>query len=270
MDKQLVDFKQYLIKNGKSPLTIDSYLYDLKDFLNFCDKYKNKDYMELVYLYQNSLLQNHYKIVTINRKIISIKQFLKSIDCLIDIKLQKLHNQNFLDDILNKEEVHKIIEVCESYGDYRAKTLILTLYYTGMRISECLQLKVSDVKNNYIEILGKGSKYRTVFIPEKLKSIWQEYIPYRIDKTNNLFTGRKGAINRRTAHRIVKKYGILAHVDSKKSHPHVLRHLYCKSLVDLNTPLDTISSLAGHQSVSTTQIYTKRTKKELLEVINEL
>lgn len=270
MDKELITFKKYLMKNGKSPLTIDSYLYDIKDFILFCNEHKNKNYEELVYLYKNNLLHRHLKIATINRKIISIKQYLKCIDSPIEINLEKLHNQNFLDDILIKQEINRMIKICEMYQDYRAKTLILSLYYTGMRISECLQLKISDIDKDYIEILGKGSKYRTVFIPKKLKDIWREYLSYRINKSDKLFTGREGAIGRKTAHNIVKKYGSLAHIEPSKCHCHVLRHVYCKSLVDINTPLDTVASLAGHVSVSTTQIYTKRTKRELLEVINEL
>lgn len=267
--KQVNEFATYLKRQGKSIYTIYSYCIDIKQFLLYIENRK-EEMNTLLKEYKTYLLNNGYDVKSVNRKIIAIREYFKYFNQPLNVKLEKIQTQNFLDDILDIEEINRVIRACELHNDLRAKTLIMTLYYTGMRISECLQLTIDDIDKDYVNIIGKGNKHRMVFIPQKLKELWAEYMKVRKPKGRMLFTGQKGPINRTTAHTIIKKYGELAGVDIEKCHCHTFRHVFCKRLVDKNIPLDTVAALAGHENIMTTILYTKKTKKELLNVINDL
>ena len=144
------------------------------------------------------------------------------------------------------------------------------MYYTGTRISECLSLTINDVDKSTILIKGKGKKYRNIFIPDKLKAIWYEYLPYRINKGNKLFTGRRGEITARYSNDIFKTYADLANVEPRVAHNHNLRHLYCRQIISKGVDIATLSDLVGHSDINQTRKYLIKSKKELLNIINKL
>ena len=89
----------------------------------------------------------------------------------------------------------------------------------------------------------------------------------RIDKTSFLFTTKKGNMHRNTALRIFKKYGQMAGVDPKKVYCHNLRHYTAKTLIDAGVSIDVVSSILRHSSLDTTAVYTRASKKEILDVM---
>lgn len=271
--EQLDKFILYLQELEKSNLTIESYSTDVKLFLNYLESkniHLEKITKENIKEYILYLYSEKYKSTTINRKLIAINQYLSFNNINVLIRQEKIHTQNFLDNIPNSYDIKKIIDIVNIHRDYRAKSLIYTLYYTGMRISECLQITINDTDKDEIQIRGKGNKLRNIFIPKKLHDIWNEYIPYRIKKSDKLFTGERGGITRQTAYKIFKKYGELANVDIDKLHPHAIRHLYGKRLSDNNLSIDVIADLLGHVNIQTSRIYLRRSKQELLEIINDI
>ncbi|MCY6960007.1 tyrosine-type recombinase/integrase [Clostridium brassicae] len=271
MEREMEGFKKELIHQRKDNKTIKSYIRDVELFLQYID---NKPLSDIDYFdiedYKTFLLQQGYKVTSINRKMVAINRFITYCGYKVEVRQEKVHMQNFLDNTLTTDEVQAMVDKAEELKDYRAKALILTLYYTGMRISECLSITVNNISKDYITILGKGKKFRNVLVPKKLKSVWNEYMDYRVDKSNKLFTGQKGAITRQCADLIIKKYARLAGVDVKKAHMHNLRHVFCKNLADNNVSIDVIAELAGHNSLDTSRIYTRKTKQELLNIIENL
>lgn len=271
MNKEIESFKRELIHQRKDNKTIKNYLRDVDLFLQYIN---NKPLSDIDYFdienYKSFLLQEGYKVTSINRKMVAINRFITYCGYKVEVRQEKVHMQNFLDNTLSINDVQAMVSKSEETDDYRAKALILTLYYTGMRISECLSITIHDINRDYITILGKGKKYRNVLVPQKLKSIWNEYMQYRINKSNKLFTGQKGAITRQCADLIIKKYAKLAGVDVKKAHMHNLRHVFCKNLAENNVSIDIIAELAGHNSLDTSRIYTRKTKQELLDIIEKL
>lgn len=268
MENNLKEYIRWLEKEQKSKLTIKSYVNDIELFLKFAKK--NCNYNIELERYKEFLTNQDYKIKSVNRKITSIRQFLEFCGYDITVKLEKMQRQNYLEDVINNKEIKRIVEICKAHKDLRAKTLILTLFYTGMRINECLSLRISDINKDYIEVIGKGSKHRLVFVPEQLKQVWKEYKRVRIKKTNKLFTSQKGALTPCTANVILKKYGLLAGVDIKKCHNHNLRHAYGKGLVDKKVSLDVVADLLGHSQIETVKVYVQKSRKELLDIVNTL
>ncbi|MDP4144022.1 MAG: tyrosine-type recombinase/integrase [Bacillota bacterium] len=275
-------FIEYQKKNKKSINTIDSYKRDIIQFLNYIKKdiksVDSRDVDLFIESLQNKTGRNGQpiSIKSINRKLVSINRFIMFLNNEFDLKvsikanLLKQHQQYFLDEMLSKNDFERIFRAADKYQDRRAKAIFYTLYYTGMRVSEMLQLETEDIFEDVVSIKGKGEKYRDIFLPDKLKPILQEYLQVRIDNGNKLFTGTRGPINRQTVDSIIKHYAGLARVKLSKAHAHNFRHLYCINLVDKGLSIDTIADLAGHSSINTTRIYTRKTKRQLLQLINEI
>lgn len=270
--KELKDFENYLIRNFKSKRTIDEYLRDIIQFLQYFKEINlNQITYEDIEDYKKYMLYTQcLSPKTINRKLVSINQFLTFNQITVMIKQVKIHTQNFLNDILDDEDVRKLICATEEKNDLRAKTLIMTLQLTGMRISECLQLTINDINKDTVMIVGKGNKRRNVFIPEKLRQAWNDYCKIRVNKSDFLFTGNKGQITRFTAHRIIKKYAEISDVDFERAFCHNFRHKYVSDLIKREVTIDTVADLVGHSSIETTRLYSKKSKKQLLDIINEL
>lgn len=210
MDKILSNFVNYC-EDNKSEETVYAYKKDIEQFLYYL---KDKNIDLPIVSFSNIEDYKHYMIYirklnikSINRKIVAIREFLTFSQIAVTVKPIKVQTQNFLEDIFSKNEVDRIIATAQRCEDYRAKALIMTLQLTGTRISECLQLKLNMINENSINIVGKGQKRRNIFIPKKLHSIWLEYLPYRINKSDALFTGKKGAITRKTGYNIIKNMG---------------------------------------------------------------
>lgn len=276
MINYLESFEDYLVENEKSAGTIGVYTRDVRMFLDYYGKDIKKLNKNDVNAYRKHLISEGLKGVTINRKLVGIKQFIDFLNDQFEmgiafkIKMEKQQQKKRLDDVLTHENIHEMGKIAESKGDIRAKTIFYTLAYTGMRVSELLQLTVEDVGKEEIRVVGKGNKERYISIPDDLNNILKEYLTKRDKTSNKLFSGQRTAINRQTVHNIVKKYGELAGVHKDLAHAHSFRHAYCKMMIEDGNTLDTVAELVGHSDINTTTIYTKKTRKELRDATNSL
>ncbi|KZL92891.1 tyrosine-type recombinase/integrase [Clostridium magnum] len=275
----LDEFADYLLENEKSKNTISSYKKDIDQFL----KWYGGDLNSFSEVNKNALkdftmyLQNeNLSIKTINRRIVSLNQFIKFLNDIFDKgiavrgKPLKIENQNFIDDMLENSDVIRIVNAAERERDIRAVTIFYTLYYTGARVSEMLQIKVKDISKDSINIKGKGSKYREILIPKKLKDQFKRYLEVRYDTSEYLFSGQRGPINRQTVHNEIKYYtGKARGIDKEIAHAHAFRHLYAQNLAGLGVNPVVISQLLGH-SLNVTGLYIQSSKRELLKIINNL
>ena len=172
--------------------------------------------------------------------------------------------------MLDNNDVIRIINASNKNNDIRATTLFYTMFYTGARVSEVLQIKASDINKDSITIKGKGNKYRELLIPKKLKVQWLKYMEVRNNTSEYLFTGTRGAINRQTVHNLIKLYtGKARGINKSIAHAHAFRHLYAQNLATLGVAPVVISQLLGH-TLNITGLYMQISKKDLLKVINQL
>jgi integrase/recombinase XerD len=269
-------FKQYLNDNYKSQKTIESYSSDVKQFICFTKKDINGLTTQDINKFKEQLKNKDFSIKTINRKLVSINQFIiylnecEKFNIKVKIRQEKIAIQDFIDDMMEKNDVDRILRAAQRENDVRAKALIYTLFLTGARVSEMLQIKIHDINKDTIEVRGKGAKYRKLLIPKKLASVWNEYANVRYNNTEYLFSGERGPINRQTVHNTIKNYtGKARGIDKDKCHAHAFRHLYAKSLSDLGVNAVIISQLLGHK-LNITGIYIQKSKKDLLKIINKL
>lgn len=251
--------------------TIDKYVSDIQQFYKFIEIKEDRALKDLsekelkiqLDKYKKYLEKENYKPSTINGKIIVINKYFKFLGLNCRGKYVKVQKTVYISNVITEGEYKRLLEQCKN--NQRDRAIIITLANTGLRVSELLSLKVSDINKKSIFINGKGDKYRELFLTAQLKEILNRYIKeYRKDTdTELLFTGSRGALQRQAINKMLLKYAKKGHVKKDKAHPHSLRHWFGKRLAEKGTSLDVIQTYLGHENISTTAIYTKRTKEEL-------
>ena len=287
-DSSFENFKNYLkLERGLSINSIKSYEYDLNLFKNFIQSNKMSDTPlncrpETVknYLYNN--LSNK-KSRSQARSISSIKSFFNYLifegyikkSPISDIESPKLEKN--LPEVLTELEIEKLIksfDIKENFGQ-RNRTIIEVLYGTGIRVSELVNLKLSNIffKENIIKIIGKGNKERFVPLGDIASNEIRKYLKIRdnsiIDTkfSDIVFLNRYGrGLTRSMIFKIIsdsyKRIGL-----NKKISPHTLRHSFATHLLKNGADLRTIQLILGHESITTTEIYTHLDTNHLDEVL---
>ena len=161
----LESFVDYLKEEEKSNGTVEGYTLDVKDFLAFIGKDIKKVKRTEVNAYKQHLRDRKLKTQSINRKLVSVKQFFDFLNDRFEmginakVRQEKVQKQYSLkdDELLTEEDYEKLIAAVEEAGDIRTKALFNAMYYSGMRVSEMLQLRLEHVGRNIVEdIKGKG------------------------------------------------------------------------------------------------------------------
>jgi len=279
--EELVDsFLNYLfIQKGLSQNTINSYKHDLKKFV---DANKTLDIKGLdfdSFLHNINTLELSPK--SKQRLISSLKQFHIYLSQLsvIDYEFPKgirIKLGSSLPRVLSINEVDSFINFYDhsNFLNSRNKTILDFLYSAGTRVSELCNVELSDIDldDNFVQLKGKGSKYRIVPIGSLLRQNLTEYLTYRnnLKSINSfLFLSKSHKQMERTAvFRIIKKTTSNLGLDSD-IHPHTFRHSAATHMLEGGCDLRTVQEFLGHSSVSTTQIYTKITKEFLEEAFIE-
>ena len=176
-----------------------------------------------------------------------------------------------MDDLLDSAEIFD-----SSFASMRDRLIIETLFGTGIRLSELIGLKESDIDQygNTIKVLGKGNKERIV---PMTKPMAEQLLVYLLEKgkqafsksTNALIVTDRGAkLSPPFVYKTVKRYLSLVSTQEKLS-PHVLRHSYATSLLNRGADLNAIKELLGHASLAATQVYTHNSIEELKKIYNQ-
>ena len=267
---QLNKFKQWLLSKRYSESTIKTYSEALKSFLVF---YNNKSVEDItnddVIVYNNAfVLKNNLSSSYQNQIVNAIKLFFKTIQNK-KLELDKIHRpkrEKLLPNVLSKEEVKAILE---AHKNVKHKAMLSLIYSCGLRRSELLNLKLTDIdsKRNIVIIRqSKGKKDRitplSIKILALLRVYFQEYKPQTY-----LFEGQKGncKYSERSLEEVLKKSLKLASI-SKPVTLHWLRHSYATHLLESGTDLRYIQELLGHNSSRTTEIYTHVSTKSIQQI----
>ena len=278
----LEDFINY-IKSEKrfSKHTITSYETDLNQFFNYIEAESQitnpKDVsFKLIRNWISSLLENNLKSTSVNRKISSLKSYYKFllvsnyVDTNPTLKLISPKSSKRLPVFVEKDNMDSLFDKDffeDSYEGKRDKLIIELFYFTGMRLSELINIKTSDIDkvNSQIKVIGKRNKERLIPITFNTLKDLNEFINfYEIE--NFLFSEGDGKkLYSKKVYRIVNKY--LAKISSiKKKSPHVLRHSFATHMLNNGADINAIKEILGHANLSATQIYTHNSIKKLKNV----
>jgi len=181
------------------------------------------------------------------------------------LKVKQAKIPKTLPKFLTKEEILRAVEWINAnentWFELRDKALILFLYATGLRISEALNVKLSDLEDNWVKVtMAKGEKQRMVPIADAAMEAIREYLHKRPCSSEYLFVNKNcDKLSRISAYNITKKYLNVS--------PHVLRHSFATALVLGGADLRVVQELLGHASLNTTQIYTHIQKENLKDTV---
>lgn len=262
----LTTLKTELRLRGYSKKTIDSYVYHNEKFQDFVNKSVLKVTTKDIKRYIKYLIEAGYNKNSINLAISALMFYFKKI-LRRRFHVPRLKKDSRLYLVLSKDEVKRIIN---SITNIKHKLLIEILYSTGLRVSECVNLKVLDFdfsRNIGYVRYGKGKKDRIFCIASKLKNSLTEYLKDR--KSGYLFKTSSGHYSIRTAQLICKKYARLADVH-KNVTPHTFRRSFATHLIEQGTSIFKVQKLLGHSYVSTTQRYISGAKTDVEDIINPL
>ncbi len=277
----LKEFENYLFFTlGRSRNTVSSYIKDIRDFFSFLDtnqKCIENISQDIVDKYINSLMENGYDITSINRRLSTIRTFIRFL-----LRNEKVPNEvgKVLSSIKNIKDTRKtprvpqedkIISVIESmegedFESRRNRAIVELLYSSGLRATELINLKTEDlvgINKGLIKVSGKGGKERLIPVNKTAIEAIQKYIEVRngITKTDYLFVNRRGKkLTRQGLWFILKKYGF---------YPHLIRHSFATHLISKGADLRSVQIMLGHSNLSTTQIYTRVMPSLLKEAVEK-
>ena len=283
-------YYQYLkLEKGSSPNTIDAYMRDLDKFLRFL-KDEGKDFLsiELEDVHHFSALMMDVGIhpVSLSRILSGVRSFYHFLvlSDVLEVNPTELlefpKKPQHLPDVLSVEEIDAIedaIDLSQLEG-HRNKAIIETLFSCGLRVSELVNLKLSNLflDEQFIKVEGKGSKQRLVPISEKAIHELRLYFKSRntlsipLEYQDYVFVSyrRKKPLTRVMVFLMIKELVAKAGIQKTVS-PHTFRHSFATSLLEGGANLRAIQAMLGHESIATTQIYihidTSHLREEILE-----
>ncbi|MBM6498063.1 site-specific tyrosine recombinase/integron integrase [Flavobacterium macrobrachii] len=263
-------FKQYLRSKRYSESTITTYSEALKSFFTFFNsKSINLITNEDIICYNNDyVLKNKLSASYQNQVVNAVKLYFKTIkDTMIEVeKIHRPKRAKVLPNVLSKEEVKKILE---ANSNLKHKAMLSMIYSCGLRRSELLNLKFSDIdsKRNIVIIRqSKGKKDRITPLSAKILDLLRRYYKEYSPKTY-LFEGQEKntQYSARSLEEVLKKSVKLASIN-KPVTLHWLRHSYATHLLESGTDLRYIQELLGHNSSKTTEIYTHVSTKNIQQI----
>ncbi len=276
-------FLDYLkFQKRYSQHTIISYENDLKDFFDFIEsKYGNLFLPEisatLIRTWLADLKQAKMASKSINRKISALRSFFKyqlrketiTVSPMTTITSLKVSKR--LPSFIEEKDIKTLFQHVEFPGTWEGKTnrLLLQIFYqTGMRLSELINLKESQIdrSNNNIKVLGKGNKERIIPVNNDLLKDVFNYINEKQSSNEYLLTSKKGKrLQPRYVYSKVKEY--LGHVTTNdRKSPHILRHSFATHLTNNGADINAVKELLGHSSLAATQIYTHNSIEKLKDI----
>jgi len=286
LEEKLKDYCDELeVLRNLSKTTIKNYCTTNKTFISYLNDNNvilsddPEETLKKYIIYLRKEKNNSYS--TINKYLTQILQFLSYLEINIDIQLPKDDTKNKKIKYLKSDEINEILKTVPKSA-IRDKTIIQTLYRTGLRVSELANLKKYDLNLNSTDKAiaidvrdGKGGKDRTVYIDQETlklvnKMIYKRTRKNKQDKNDYLFVAKTGnPISSRSIQQLIKKYAIATDERLKKEKgirtdyenrltPHALRHSFTIYLLNhANKPINEVQTLLGHSNIATTQIYSK-------------
>ncbi len=256
---------------GFTPATLKSYLQFNGQFLQYINKKpENMDVDDIKKYLAYLISERKLKPASVNLAFSALKFYYDAIlkkKMFSDLKPPKIEKK--IPNALTKEDIKKLIAAAEHE---KHRLLIMCMYASGLRVSECVSLKINDL--DFAEgmgkvISGKGRKDRHIKLSMKLVGELQKYLASRKEQSLYVFPGLQGHLSVRMAQKIVKQAAKKAALTSNV-HCHVLRSSFATHLLEDGVDIRIIQELLGHSSISTTERYTRISTAQLKKVVSPL
>ncbi len=287
--KKFIDYLSFEKRYSKH--TICSYKNDLDQFHQYCNEQTNNKLQikqideKLIRSWIIFLINNNISARTVNRKLSTLKTYYRF------LMRENAINKNPMNKVLapkvsknlpvfiDEKQINQLlddVEFSDDFEGFRNKLIIELLYLTGIRLTELIELKTSNIhlKNHTIKVLGKRNKERIIPFPDYFEKAIKKYIDLKKGLTKNIddkyfFITKKGdKIYEKLVYRVVKKHLQMVTTAEKKS-PHILRHTFATHLLNKGADLNAIKEILGHANLSATQVYTHNTFEKLKNIYKQ-
>ena len=278
------EFLNYLkFERNRSDLTIKNYGEDLRAFKEFygnlegCHSWKSVD-SDIIRDWMESMMDKGNNATSINRRLSALRSFYRFALARKLVDKDPVHGVTGpkkgrpLPQFLKENEMDRLLDAeswTESFEDVRDRTVIMTFYETGIRLSELTGLDdcMVDFSNRQLKVTGKRNKQRVIPFGEELLATLCDYMKCRDKEVNRLsdalFVTAKGQRMTSSQVREAVRKNLLKVCTLKKRTPHVLRHTFATAMLNNKAGIESVKKLLGHESLSTTEIYTHTTFEQL-------
>lgn len=282
MNGYAYDFENFLRTEKRSSVsTVDSYSRDISKFVAYCESVNIKSIKDVnsadVKKYTQFMLSSGHSEASVSRSIASLRCYFKY---LVSRKIitetpmadiTQIHSAKKLPEILTNKEVLTLLNQPSGtdFKSCRDKAMLELLYATGIKVSELISLKLTDVNLNIGILHLRNSKSERIIpiYPEAIKAISKYINNVRVfivsdDDNDYLFTNMNGQVMTRQGFwKIIKQYAVQAKI-KKDITPHTLRHSFAAHLLENGAQLTDIKEMLGHSDISSTQIYAQIMKNK--------
>lgn len=278
------EFLNYLkFERNRSDLTIKNYGEDLRAFKEFygnlegCHSWKSVD-SDIIRDWMESMMDKGNNATSINRRLSALRSFYRFALARKLVDKDPVHGVTGpkkgrpLPQFLKENEMDRLLDAeswMDSFEDVRDRTVIMTFYETGIRLSELIGLddSVVDFSNRQLKVTGKRNKQRVIPFGEELLATLRDYMKCRDKEVNRLsdalFVTAKGQRMTSSQVRETVRKNLSKVCTLKKRTPHVLRHTFATAMLNNKAGIESVKKLLGHESLSTTEIYTHTTFEQL-------
>lgn len=281
------EYKRYLIVERRlSENTVAAYMRDYEDFMHYVLRLHTavpKDVTsEIISKYMDWLYRSGCSSASQARRLSGVKSLYNYL--LINEKIEQMPTENIetpkakrlLPDVLTVEEIDAMIATFDmtTVKGCRDNAIVEVLYSTGLRVSELISLRIDNLffGEGYIRVVGKGDKQRLVPIGSVARDKIQLYMELRRPRKPSeatLFLNNRGEpLTRIMIFNIIKQAARLAGVEKNIS-PHTLRHSYATHLLEGGANIRQVQELLGHESITTTEVYTHLDREHLRRVVED-
>lgn len=280
------EFLNYLqFEKNRSQLTVKSYADDLGSFEAYFRNLNNQLSWEsvdsdIIRDWMESMMDKGNNATSINRRLSALRSLFrfalahKMIEADPSRMVKGPKRGRPLPQFLKEAEIDRLVdqEWGDTYKDVRARTLVLTFYSIGIRLAELIGLDddAIDFANHQVKVIGKRNKERIIPFGMELEKALLEYIKLRncaVERHSGaLFLTEKGERMNRNQVRYEVRKNLSRVCTLKERTPHVLRHTFATAMLNHDAELESVRKLLGHESLSTTEIYTHTTFEQLKKV----
>ena len=286
------EFERWLFEEGRSEKTIESYVGDVKGFQIYLNEKAANEQQPLSRFsfvrYKQHLLDSHFAISTINKKINSLKVYNDFLqrkglvnESYIQLKRDKVKiaaGSEHVVTALSEKEVEKLLFYLEddTKVSHRNKLIVYILLYTGVRVSELINIKLADIDTltATLKVWGKGGKVREISLRHDVLELIKHYqlgekIKSRFYESDYLLVSQRANQLHRDAVR--SWLANISHELGMKLHPHLFRHTFATRLLRKGVDITTVSKLTGHSNIQmTTRYYIQTTREEKQIAVEKL
>ena len=283
------DFLKFLrLERNYSQKTIDNYRADLEQFELFFRKleadlsWKDVD-ADIIRDWIEQMMDKGNAPVSVNRRLSALRSYYRYalkrgvVETDPTYNIQGPKRKKVLPQFLKETEMDKLIDPkmwTDTYKDVLARTIIITFYSTGVRVSELVGLDMKDVNfvTHELKVTGKRNKQRIIPFGKELEITLTAYLQKRnseVGAYDTLFVTEKGERVTTSQVRAMVKANLAKVSTLKKKSPHVLRHTFATAMLNNKAGLGSVKKLLGHENIATTEIYTHVTFEQLKKAYNE-